>query len=253
MQLDLAYAIQRMGLIAARPGNPFGIAIQDFGQATALAASQLPSPRFNRLVGLTPDEALLLPDILAWFAAQGVSPRIEIRPGSLDAALADALARAGFRQTGFHASLVAQTTATPALDDVIRPVETPAIMDEFLDTYLAGWGFPSAIHEGAKGNMRGWLGLPGWHLYLAQIDGRPAATAILFLDGEVGYLADACVHPAYRGRRLHAALLAHRQNEAVRLGAGLLCGQADFASTSHRNMERSGLRLLHTQSEWLAK
>ena len=66
-------------------------------------------------------------------------------------------------------------------DVVIRSVETPEMMERFLEVYLAGWEFPPAIHEGAKVNMRGWLGLPGWHLYLAEIEGQPAAVAILFL------------------------------------------------------------------------
>ncbi len=252
MRADLAYTMQRMEVIAQRKGNPFGIAIQDFGHSTALVASGLPPPRFNRLVGMSPAEASLLPAIVAWYAERGVSPRIEIRPGSLDTALATMLAQAGFRQTAFHSTLFGEITPRPAPDAVIRPVETAQAMEAFLTIYLAGWGFPLAIREGAKANMRGWLGLPGWHLYLAESDGKPAATAILYLHQGVAYLADACVHPDYRDLGLHSALLVHRQNEADRLGAELLCSQADFASTSYRNMERAGLRLLHTQSEWTA-
>ncbi len=81
MQADLRYTEQRMGVIAQREGNPFGIAIQKFGHATALAASQLPSTRFNRVVGLTPEEAPALPEILARFAEREVSPQVETRPG----------------------------------------------------------------------------------------------------------------------------------------------------------------------------
>ena len=60
MRADLVYVLQRMGVIAQRPGNPFGVAIQHFGRATALAASKLPSPSFNRVVGVTPEEAPLI-------------------------------------------------------------------------------------------------------------------------------------------------------------------------------------------------
>lgn len=253
MQADLAYAMQRMEVIARRQGNPFGIAIRSFGRATALAASRLPSTRFNRLVGLTPDEGSLLPEIFAWYAERGIAPRVEIRPGCLDATLANALAHAGFRQTAFHASLVGEVIAKPAPETVVRAVETSEAMETFLDIYLAGWGFPAAIWEDAKVNMRGWLGLPDWRLFMAEVDGRPAATAILFLHEGAAYFADACAHPDHRSRGLHSALLAHRSNEAARLGAELICSQAEFASASHRNMERFGLRLLHTQSEWTAQ
>ena len=250
MRVDLVYTVQRMQVIAEREGNPFGIAIKAFGAATALAAARLPSPRFNRVVGLTPTDAALLPEILAWYAEIGPVPRIEIRPGELSENLADALAHAGFQQTSFQASLVGEVTETPPSAVVIRSVETSEIMEQFLDVYLLGWGFPLAIYEGAKANMRGWLGLPGWHLYLVEIDAQAAAVAISFLHEDVAYFADICVHPDYRGRRLQSALLAHYKRDAARLGADMLCSQATFASTSHQNIERAGLRVLHTQAEW---
>ena len=216
----------------------------------ALAAARLPSKSFNRVVGLTPSETSLVPEIIAWYAELGPSPHIEIRPGDLSDGLADALARGGFRQTSFQASLVGEVAETPATDAVIRSVETSEMVERFLDVYLAGWGFPLAIHEGAKANMRGWLGLPGWHLYLAEIDTHAAAIAISFLHENVAYFADTCVHPNFRGRRLQSALLAQYKRDAARLGADLLCSGATFASTGHRNIERAGLRVLHTHAEW---
>jgi hypothetical protein len=196
MRADLVYTVQRMQVIAGRQGNPFGVAIKTFGAATGLAATRLSSSRFNRVVGLTPTETTLLPEILAWYGELGPSPHIEIRPGDLSAGLADALARAGFRQTSFQASLVGEVAETPPTDIVIRSVETSEMMERFLDVYLAGWGFSLAIHEGAKANMRGWLGLPGWHLYLAEIDAQ-AATAcrsIAILRDGAGF------HPTQHGR-----------------------------------------------------
>jgi len=47
-------------------------------------------------------------------------------------------------------------------------------------------------------------------------------------------------------------LLARRWRDARDAGAELVCGQAAYLSTSHRNMERAGLRLLHTQAIWMA-
>jgi GNAT superfamily N-acetyltransferase len=250
MRADLVYTMQRMQIIANKEGNPFGMAIRVFGAATALAAARLPSYNFNRVVGLNPAETESLQDILAWYAEQGPSPHIEITPRDLNENLADSLACAGFRQTSFRASLVGEVAEIPLTDVVIRSVETSEMMERFLEVYLAGWEFPPAIHEGAKANMRGWLGLPGWHLYLAEIEGQPAAVAILFLHENVAYFADTCVHPDYRGRHLLSALLARYQRDAAQAGAEMLCSQATFGSTSHRNMERAGLKLLYTQAVW---
>jgi ribosomal protein S18 acetylase RimI-like enzyme len=250
MRADLVYTMQRMQVIAERPGNPFGVSIKAFGGATALAASQLPSSRFNRLVGVTPAEAETLAEIFAWYGDLGVSPHVEIRPGALNERLADALAAEGFRQTSFQASLIGEIVETPSPAAVIRSVDTAEAMEQFLDVYVAGWGFPVAIRDGAKTNMRGWLGRPGWRLYLAEIEGSPAAIAILFLHESIAYFADVCVHPNYRGRRLQSALLDQCHRDAARLGANILCSQATFGSTSHRNIERAGLRVLHTQADW---
>ena len=250
MRADLVYTMQRMQVIANREGNPFGIAIRVFGSATALAAPRLPSSRFNRVVGLNPAETGSLQDILAWYAEQGPSPQIEIIPGDLNKSLADALAGAGFRQTSFHASLVGEVAEAPPIDVPIRSVETSETLEQFLDVYLAGWEFPLAIHEGARANMRRLARTSRLESYLAEIEGRPAAVAILFLHEHVAYFADTCVHPDYRGRHLQSALLARYQRDAAQAGAEMLCSQAAFGSTSHRNMERAGLRLLYTQAVW---
>lgn len=98
--------------------------------------------------------------------------------------------------------------------------------------------------------MRGWLAVSDWRLYLARIDGKPAAAAKLFLHDGVGYFADASTRPEFRGRGLQSALLRHRAMEAAQAGAELTYSQAAFGSTSHRNMERIGLRVLHTRAIW---
>ena len=123
-------------------------------------------------------------------------------------------------------------------------------MEAFLAAYVAGWGIAEAFRDQFKQNVRPWLGQPGWSLYLARADGRPAAAAILFIHDGVGYFADCATDPAFRGRGLHAALLRRRLLDASVAGVDLVCSGADFLSTSHRNMERAGMRLLFLRSIW---
>ena len=252
MRVDLQYAIERMGVIAARPGNPFGIEVKRFGEATALLARHLPSPRFNRVVGLEPETAAEIPEILQWYAANAVKPRFEVRPTTFDPALGRALACSLYFQSSFHASLHADAAmgVTPPPDVRIEQVTMPEEMENFLDIYLAGWNLPDAIREPAKANMRGWIDQPAWRLYRAYAGEAPSAVAILYMHDRVGYFADAAVHPSFRGRHLQSALLAHRWSVAHSLGAELVYSQAEYASTSHRNMERAGMRLLHTHADW---
>src|ERR1700722_1568952 len=105
MQVDLQYTIERMGVIAARPGNPFGIEVKRFDGATALLARQLPSPRFNRVVGLGATQEALVAPIHDWYVGNDVKPRFEVAPGDYTAALGRALAGHGYFQSSFHASL----------------------------------------------------------------------------------------------------------------------------------------------------
>jgi hypothetical protein len=128
MRADLVYTVQGMQVITEHGGNRSASVSEPSAPRWGLAATRLPSSRFNRVVGLTPTEATLLPEILAWYAELGPSPHIEIRPGDLYDSLADALARAGFRQTSFQASLVGEVAETPPTDIVIRSVETSEMM-----------------------------------------------------------------------------------------------------------------------------
>jgi GNAT superfamily N-acetyltransferase len=72
----------------------------------------------------------------------------------------------------------------------------------------------------------------------------------LYVRDGVGYLADASCDPKFRGRGLHAALLARRIADARQAGAGLVCSGAAYLSTSHRNMERTGMRILFNRAIW---
>ena len=132
----------------------------------------------------------------------------------------------------------------------IGEVETTATMEQFLDAYLPGWGVPEEFREGSRMNMRGWLGLADWRLFLGRLDGKPSAAATLFVKDGVGYFPDASTHPEFRNNGLQSALLRHRAAVAAGLGLDLIYSHAAFGSTSHRNMERVGLRVLCTRMLW---
>jgi GNAT superfamily N-acetyltransferase len=104
--------------------------------------------------------------------------------------------------------------------------------------------------EGFKRNVRPWLDQPGWSLFLGRVDGKAAAAAILYLREGFGYLADATTDPAYRGRGLQTALLAHRLRHAADAGAEYVCSGATFLSSSHRNMVRAGMTLQFVRALW---
>ena len=275
-RVNIAYTVARMKVIEARSGQP--VEVRRFGDAAALMARQVPSPHFNAVVGLRGGQENLVGELDDWYRANDINGRFVIAPGDLTPELGRALAARGYAQTDFDTVLYAAPPtaaahdpekAWPRLDrgwipvfgkdhaqnkadapSGIVAVDSPAVMDEFLDALLSGWGIPREHRAGAKANMAGWLGVPAFHLYLIRIDGRPAAAAKLFLHDRVGYFPDAATDPDFRGRGLQTALLQHRSVIAAQSGAELIYSQAAFGSTSHRNMERVGLRVLCTRSIW---
>jgi GNAT superfamily N-acetyltransferase len=247
-----AYTVARLRVLERIPGNPIGIAIRTDGNVTALLARHLPSPPFNTVVGLRQGQADRIQPLVEWYRDHGVPGRFAIASGEHDPALRRELARLGYLQSGCHATLIGEPAPDAAIPDDIEleKITSDGLMEDFLNAYVAAWGIPVAAQEEFKANVRPWLGEPGWSLYLARADGRPAATAILFVHAGVGYFADAATDPAFRGRGLHAALLRRRLHDASAAGVDFVCSGADFLSTSHRNMERAGMRLLFLHLIW---
>jgi len=248
----LAYTLARLKILERIPGNPVGVAYRTVDGATALVAKNLPSPPFNSVVGLRARQARHIQPLIEWSRERGAEGRFDIAAGDYDAALGRELTRLGFFQSGFHAALIGEPdpNASAPCGIAVAPVASAGDMEDFLKAYVAGWGIPDAAHEQFKANVRPWLSEPGWSLYVARADGRPAAAAILFVHDGVGYFADSATDPAFRKRGLHAALLCRRLRDASAAGVDFVCGGADFLSISHRNMERAGMRLLFLRAIW---
>jgi hypothetical protein len=249
-QVGIAYTIARMRVIEARSGEPIGV--RRYGDAAALLCRQVPSPHFNAVVGLRGGQENLVAEIDDWYRENKIRPRIVVAPGDLTAEMGRALSERGHIVTDTETVLYGEAPAPPAppTDTDIVEVDLPALMEDFLDVLLAGWGIATEHHEPAKANMRGWLGVPDWRLYLARIDGKPAAAAKLFIKDGVGFFADAATRPEFRRRGLQTALLRHRAAVAAKSGAELVYSQAAFGSTSQHNMERIGMRVLCSRVIW---
>ena len=244
IQVGIAYTIVRMRVIEARSGAPIGV--RRYGDAAALLCRQVPAPHFNAVVGLRGGQEDLIAEIDDWYRENRILPRFVIAPGDLTAEMGRALAQRGFAATDTETVLYGEAPAPliPSTGNEIVEVDSPALMEDFLDALLTGWGIAPEHHEPSKANMRGWLGVPDWRRYLARIDGKPAAAAKLFVKDGVGLFPDAATRPEFRGRGLQTALLRHRAAVAAQAGAELTYSLAAFGSTSHHNMERIGMRVL---------
>ena len=115
----------------------------------------------------------------------------------------------------------------------------------FAATLSDGHGAPPF----ARPPVARWAGQPGWRLYLAELDGVPAAAAALVIDGAIGYLAAASTLPAFRGRGCQTALIRRRISDAAAAGCSEVCALT-AEPASRRNLERCGLALSYTKTAW---
>jgi ribosomal protein S18 acetylase RimI-like enzyme len=253
MEAEVAYTLARMQILERMPDNPIGIAYRRFDDnVVALAARHLPSPSFNKVVGLRAGQERHVQPLVDWYRDIGARGRFDLVPGDYSVGLGRELALRGYFQSGFHAALIGEPNPGAAIpgDILVEPVIGEAMMEAYLDAYVAGWSIAEEHRDGFKENVRPWLAQLGWSLYLARMDGHPVAAATLYVHGAIGYLADAATDPAFRRRGVHAALLKSRLVAAKAAGVDLVCGGAEFLSASHRNMERAGMRLLFIRSIW---
>jgi ribosomal protein S18 acetylase RimI-like enzyme len=249
LAVDVSYTISRMKILERLPGNPIGIAFR-WGGRDNCGVERLPS--FARVVGPRAGQESEIQPLVSWYRDRSIKPTFEMVRGQYDAKLGRELARLGFFQCGFHVSLIGEPAGLAGSEDQvpIEQVTDTSSMEGYLEAYVGGWGIAEKDHTQFKANVRPWLSQPGWSLYLGRANGRPVAAATLYVDDGIGYLADATTHPSFRRRGFHSALLRRRIRNAAASGADIVFSGATPFSTSHRNMERAGMRVHFIRSLW---
>ena len=92
----------------------------------------------------------------------------------------------------------------------------------------AHWGYDRAlVEEWAQGGDFEPASLRARLLYVAEVEGAPVGWAALIPRGEVGWLEDLWIEPAWIGQGLGRALFEHVAAEARRRGARRLEWEAE--------------------------
>ena len=233
------------------PGNPARVHVERLGDVVALACETLPDLDFvNTTHGLDPAAADRVGDVTALYRRLGLRGWTEVAPAAGVEALLERLSAAGWSQAGFWCSFHGPAAAPPAPAGVEVAEAGEADMADFARIHLDGHEVPGEDRKPAEAAVRAWYGRPGWRLYLARVDGAPAASAALTVDGGLGYLANAATLPGMRGRGCQTALLSRRIADAAAAGCETVASLAEFGSGSQRNLERAGLRVAFTQAVW---
>jgi len=150
-----------------------------------------------------------------------------------------------FRNIYATTTLSARPRATRA---VIETVEE-SNRDDWSATLVAGFGYddPPTIERVEEWN-EALAATPGLTALLARVDGEPAGAASILVQGTSAVLGGAATRTGYRRGGIQSALIAERLELARAAGCDLAVVTADPGSTSARNAERAGFRLVCTHA-----
>jgi MOSC domain-containing protein YiiM/GNAT superfamily N-acetyltransferase len=220
----------------------FGISIVDDGDILVAATPTVPGPSFNLGLGFAHLPNLLeravthfrenavtgwvwtdappWPDAVLDSTAAYVAMDLDV-PRSAHAAEGLVVRELGRQEIGTWAAIV---VAAADLD----PAETDAF--ERMEAGLAA--------------------APHHHRFVAELDGLPVGAASLHTHHRVGWLRAGTVLPSHRGRGIQRAMIEARLAHATRLGCDLAGAAANVDSSSARNLERVGGRVIATRGRY---
>lgn len=232
-----------------------GTATKRIDGVICLAAKNIDEPFLNRALGVgtiadaTPK---LLDRIERFYGSIGKPPRIAIATGFVSLATMRLLERRGYAPVSDGSALI-------YVYDRRRPPEKPEVTgltiervgrdlanlysrtgsESFTDR---GPQFVQIIESLVRSRRR------GLRAFLGRIDGEPAATGLLFDVRPIGGLGNGSVRPAFRGRGLQKALIAHRIRDGWDRGYRVFFGETENPVSAH-NMESLGWRKLYDEQD----
>jgi len=208
--------------------------------------------------GFHEDDLGLLDTLLAWVAESERPPDFVLAPWEATASVQRALTARGFAPSGEPRAVLAEeialvqaasdgetatSTRFPIVEAGVGDASTVARIHVASNDWNA-YGARLVRETLARTFPSG-----GIH-FLALTDNNPIGTASVSVRDRIAVLRGTSVLPAWRGNGVQAALIAHRVGCASSAGAAWVLAEAEFGSTSHRNLERAGLRLAWVAERW---
>ena len=227
-----------------------GLRVETVAGATLLQAPGLPTPMFNRAIGLglrEPATEEAVDAIAERYRTAGCAGHwwLHWNPHGTPADFEPVLQAKGFRfpVRRSWAKMLRGVQAPPAFETSLRiravtggdalQVARIAVAAFEMPPFMADW--LACLHgDGA------------WRMYALESGGTIVGGGCLFLEGEAGWLGVAAVAPSHRGQNGQAALMAHRIAQAGAAGASCVVTEtgepttAGEANPSLANMRRCG-------------
>jgi len=247
---------------AASPqfSSAVGLATREIGGATLLIASRIPTPMFNRVIGLGSDQpasSQMLDDITGYFRAAGTKQWwIHLAPGAQPDTLAQDLAARGFTDPPrrkwvkfVHDNIAREPVETGYDIRIVRAEEG----QEFGETVCAAFEMPASLAP--------WYvqlsGRDGWKAVGAFDGANMVGCALVWMRGKDAWMGADGVLPEARRRSVHRALIAYRINLALETGCDCIATETgepvgDETNPSLRNISASGYKQIFLRANYAA-
>ncbi|MBL8722008.1 MAG: GNAT family N-acetyltransferase [Myxococcales bacterium] len=160
--------------------------------------------------------------------------RFLVTPSARPTDLAQRLVARGLELTSELAAMWAPTATPIAVptDVVVEPLRAETL-EEYCATSIAGWSMSEAQGANLRRSVEVYSRLDAYQGFLARVGGVSVGAGLvrIYADG-VGYLQGSAVHPAWRGRGVYRALVAHRMQVIREAGAAVALIHARTTSSA---------------------
>jgi GNAT superfamily N-acetyltransferase len=248
---EAAYHEAKLRALEADDGNSRGVEIARLGRSLLLSIQRMRhNPSLNRAMGFSTEDREHLDDVLRWLRDRADRFWFDVAPALIDDAVLGALAGAGLCPAFLLNVVYTMPGATEGhgpVDVTVQEIGIEERARDFATVLVEGFGVPQEALEGTERSAQIEYAAPEWRVYLASVDGHPAAMATLYVDGDTASIDAMATVPRYRRRGCQAALLQRCIADAARAGCDLLVSQTRPSSTSERNMARAGFQIAYTK------
>lgn len=241
------YLRARVNNLLRLEGNPYGAHVFLNGDLPCFQVAASPSPMLNRIYG--DHSADFQPTLDLLKQNTSVTPLIG-SPSTLEPLVVIAGCELERLKGWTHLQLacaIEHTVISPQTFDIEEA--TPQTLDAFAGIHAGGFHTKPAQRALNQASFSGAAAGDSLKIYVIKEAGEVVAGAVMFLASNgIAYLGTAVTRKADRGRGYHGALIAHRIEQARKLGARAVAATALANSQSRRNLQRAGLKISHAQA-----
>lgn len=228
------------------------LALPVAGGYAMFAGAQSPLTQAIGLGMSGPVAAAELDQVEAFYRERDAAVRVELCPLA-DPSLPALFAERGYRVEEYSnvlaRALSPDDLAAPARSEVQVRVALPDEAEEWARTVAEGIAEDEAVDSSLLELFFTFFHLSTTTCFLASVGGQPAGGGVVATDQGVAALFAAATHPAFRNRGVQTALLRARLAFAMEAGCEVAMVITLPGSTSQRNAERQGFRVMYTRSK----